>query len=337
MSIVSNNIKYLRRLNGLTQEQFSRKIGIKRSLLGAYEEARANPNLTNLKNMAHAFGISVDQILKNDLRRLRETPDLGLPFNPGTVAPPAPLMREVTTPQPQSLAAIVTKFHPPKPALRLVARPITLKPIRREGFNRPETPVPAPSEGTSFRFNNHYEPTKSPETPPAREEAKSPQQTIQWVKRSDAEEYMANHQNAGYLSRLPSFQLPPLPLGHYRAFEAGADFTYPGALLIGTFVRNWYDIKEGIPYVLVIKSTGIVARRVSNEVKSRGLLVLNSDQEGTPALEVPLRDVLEVWEIKAFLSQTLPEPSPTFPRLKELLGELREELNRTELTDRLLP
>jgi transcriptional regulator with XRE-family HTH domain len=49
MSIVSNNIKYLRRLNGLTQEQFARKIAIKRSLLGAYEEARANPNLTNLK------------------------------------------------------------------------------------------------------------------------------------------------------------------------------------------------------------------------------------------------------------------------------------------------
>lgn len=336
MSIVSNNIKYLRRLNGLTQEQFSRKIGIKRSLLGAYEEARANPNLINLKNMAHAFGISVDQILKNDLRRLRETPDLGLPFNSDTVAPPAPLMREVTTVQPQPLAAIVTKFLPPKPALRLVARPITLKPIRREGFNRPETPVPAPSESNSFRFNNHYEPT-SPEKPTPREEVKSPQQTIQWVKRGEGEEYLLNHQNAGYLSRLPSFQLPPLPSGHYRAFEAGGDFAYPGALLIGTFVRNWYDIKEGMPYVLVIKSAGIVARRVFNQVKTKGILVLNSDQKATPSLEVPLRDVLEVWEIKAFLSQTLPEPSPTFPRLKELLGELRDELNRTELSDRLLP
>ncbi len=336
MSIVSNNIKYLRRLNGLTQEQFSRKIGIKRSLLGAYEEARANPNLINLKNMAHAFGISVDQILKNDLRRLRETPDLGLPFNPATVAPPAPLMREVTTIQPQPLAAIVTKFHPPKPTLRLVARPITLKPIRREGFNRSEPPVQAAPVSTPFRFNNHFEPT-SPEKPTPREEIKAPEQTIQWVKRSESEEYLTNHQNAGYLSRLPSFQLPPLPSGHYRAFEAGTDFTYPGALLIGTFVRNWYDIKEGLPYVLVVKSVGIVARRVFNQVKDKGILVLNSDQEGIPTLEVPLRDVLEVWEIKAFLSQILPEPTPTFPRLKELLGELRDELNRTELSDRLLP
>ncbi|MPR36476.1 helix-turn-helix domain-containing protein [Salmonirosea aquatica] len=335
MSIVSNNIKYLRRLNGLTQEQFSRKIGIKRSLLGAYEEARANPNLTNLKNMAHAFGVSVDQLLKNDLRRLRETPDLGLPFNPAAPAPPAPLMREVATIQPQPLAAIVTKFQPPKPTLRLVARPIALKPIHREHFTRGAAPVPSSSASAPLRFNNHYEPT-SPDRPMPREEPKTPEQTIQWVKRSDVNEYLANHQNAAYLQRLPYFQLPSLPSGHYRAFEAGQDFTYPGALLIGTFVRNWYDIKDGQPYVILIKTTGIVSRRVFNHVKARGVLLLRSDHEAVPDLEVPLRDVLEVWEIKAFLSQAMPEARPTFPKLMHLLGELREELNRTELTDRLL-
>lgn len=166
MSIVSNNIKYLRRLNGLTQEQFSRKIGIKRSLLGAYEEARANPNLTNLKNMAHAFGVSVDQLIKNDLRRLRETPDLGLPFNPAMPAPAAPLMREVTTLQPQPLSAIVTKFQPPKPTLRLVARPITLKPVHRENFDHnPVSPSVKPNS-EPLRFNNHYEHTSTEKPAP---------------------------------------------------------------------------------------------------------------------------------------------------------------------------
>eukprot|EP01031_Cornospumella_fuschlensis_P012665 gene12665-15476_t len=78
MSIVSNNIKYLRRLNGLTQEQFSRRIGIKRSLLGAYEEARANPNLENLKTIAQVFGTSVDSLIKTDIRKIRETPGISL-------------------------------------------------------------------------------------------------------------------------------------------------------------------------------------------------------------------------------------------------------------------
>ena len=80
MTLVSNNIKYLRKLNGLTQEQFSQRIGIKRSLLGAYEEARANPNWNTLITIAKLFNTSVDQLLKQDLRKIRETPDLSLPI-----------------------------------------------------------------------------------------------------------------------------------------------------------------------------------------------------------------------------------------------------------------
>jgi transcriptional regulator with XRE-family HTH domain len=179
MSIVSNNIKYLRRLNGLTQEQFARKIGIKRSLLGAYEEARANPNLTNLKNMAHAFGVSVDNLLKNDLRKLRETPDLGLPFNPAALSPASPLLRETTPTAPQPLAAVINRFQPPRPTLRLVARPITLKPVHRENFIR-ENPSPASASSGPLRFNNHYE-NAAQARPASPEELRSPQQAIQWV------------------------------------------------------------------------------------------------------------------------------------------------------------
>ena len=91
MSIVSNNLKYLRRLNGLTQEQFSRKIGIKRSLLGAYEEARANPNLDNLKKIASVFGISVDNLIKTDIRKIRETPGLYAPIPSPAPIPASPL------------------------------------------------------------------------------------------------------------------------------------------------------------------------------------------------------------------------------------------------------
>ena len=41
MTLISNNIKVLRKKAGFTQEQLSAKIGIKRSVLGAYEEGRA--------------------------------------------------------------------------------------------------------------------------------------------------------------------------------------------------------------------------------------------------------------------------------------------------------
>ena len=329
MSLVSNNIKYLRRLNGLTQEQFARKIGIKRSLLGAYEEARANPNLTNLKNMATAFGVSVDHLLKNDLRRLRETPDLGIPFNPA-FKPMAPLIQdEAPAPPapPQPLSAIVAKFQPPKPTLRMVARPIALKPVRPEKFERSAAQTPTNATNAPLRFNNHYEENGATKPAPP-EEPKSPQQTIQWVKRSQENEYLGYYQNTAFLNRLPVFHLPNLSSGHYRAFEASEDFSFPGALLVGGFVRNWYDIKDGTHYVLVVKNTGIVSRKVYNQVKAKGILLLRSDDEKRTDLEIPIRDVLEVWEIKAFVSQTMPAPKPSHEKLKKILSELRDELNR---------
>ena len=52
MSIISQNIKHLRKSNGWTQGDFAEKIDIKRSLVGAYEESRADPRLNNLLNMS---------------------------------------------------------------------------------------------------------------------------------------------------------------------------------------------------------------------------------------------------------------------------------------------
>ena len=44
---INENIRYLRKKKGWTQEKFSSKIGIKRSLVGAYEEGRSDARLNN--------------------------------------------------------------------------------------------------------------------------------------------------------------------------------------------------------------------------------------------------------------------------------------------------
>ena len=67
MSIVSNNIKFLRKREHLTQEKLAQKIGIKRSLIGAYEEGRADPRLNNLLKMSELFGVSVDTLIGRDI------------------------------------------------------------------------------------------------------------------------------------------------------------------------------------------------------------------------------------------------------------------------------
>ncbi len=67
---VNENIRFLRKKKGWTQEKFSKKIGIKRSLVGAYEEGRSDPRLNNLLKMCDVFSISLDNILKKDVSKL---------------------------------------------------------------------------------------------------------------------------------------------------------------------------------------------------------------------------------------------------------------------------
>lgn len=67
MSIAGQNLKYLRKLRGWTQEEFANKLRIKRSLIGAYEEERADPRLEVLEIVADIFKLTLDELLLKDL------------------------------------------------------------------------------------------------------------------------------------------------------------------------------------------------------------------------------------------------------------------------------
>jgi transcriptional regulator with XRE-family HTH domain len=67
MAISNQNLKYLRKLRGWTQEEFASKLRIKRSLLGAYEEERAEPRIDVLEIVCDIFKLTLDDILRKDL------------------------------------------------------------------------------------------------------------------------------------------------------------------------------------------------------------------------------------------------------------------------------
>lgn len=67
MSIANKNLKYLRKLRGWTQEEFAQKLRIKRSLLGAYEEERAEPRIDILEVVADMFRLTLDDLLRKDV------------------------------------------------------------------------------------------------------------------------------------------------------------------------------------------------------------------------------------------------------------------------------
>ena len=98
--MININLKFCRRELALTQAQMADKLGIKRSLVGAYEEGRAEPRLATLVNMARLFGITLDQLVTTDFSKKKNTKIIGSLPAPGPTAaenddndnpePPAP-------------------------------------------------------------------------------------------------------------------------------------------------------------------------------------------------------------------------------------------------------
>ncbi|MCC6288823.1 MAG: LexA family transcriptional regulator [Chitinophagaceae bacterium] len=70
-SLAGQNLKYLRKLRGWTQEEFATKLGIKRSLVGAYEEERADPRIDVLEKLCDMFKLTLDDLMRRDLTEVK--------------------------------------------------------------------------------------------------------------------------------------------------------------------------------------------------------------------------------------------------------------------------
>jgi transcriptional regulator with XRE-family HTH domain len=73
MAYANQNLRYLRKLRGWTQEEFANKLNIKRSLLGAYEEERAEPRIDVLEQVGDMFKLTLDDLLRKDISEQKGT------------------------------------------------------------------------------------------------------------------------------------------------------------------------------------------------------------------------------------------------------------------------
>lgn len=67
MDNVGLNIKFLRKKNGLTQDDLAKKLGVGRAKIGSYEEGRALPKLSLLQFLAEHFNLSLDDLVNKEL------------------------------------------------------------------------------------------------------------------------------------------------------------------------------------------------------------------------------------------------------------------------------
>lgn len=249
---LNENIRYIRKQLHCTQDQFAKKLDIKRSLVGAYEEGRAVPRLESLRKIAELFKISVDVLIGKDL----------------TVG-----------------ATIVSSDH------------------KRGG----EVLVITQDE--------------------------SRKQNIQFVPYKAAAGYLNGYADPEFISELPRFRLPVLSHGTYRAFEIKGDSMLPilpGTIVIGDYVENLSEIKNGKTYILVTQNDGIVYKRVFNYLSDNGKLFLVSDNRQYAPYPIDPQDIIEAWSAKAYVSVQFPDvdssPDVSLEQLSHTVMTLQQEI-----------
>lgn len=223
---MNETIRAIRKKLNLTQDQFATQLDIKRSLVGAYEEGRAEPRLELIQKIADLAHLSVDDFMRG----------------------------EVAAGETKSLKR---------------GKEVVVVTIDREE-----------------RDNINLVPQKA------------------------AAGYLNGYADVEYVKELPSFRLPMLKQGNFRAFEISGDSMLPilpGTVVIGEYVEDIAALKNGKTYVLVTEREGVVYKRVFNYVAENGKLFLVSDNRQYSPYQIDASEVLEAWQAKAYISVQFPD------------------------------
>lgn len=134
--------------------------------------------------------------------------------------------------------------------------------------------------------------------------SENPKTNIELVPAKAIAGYIAGMKDSSYFLELPRFYLPKLSEGTYRAFEIEGDSMppiQPGYIVIGRFVEHARDLKSGHRYILAVREEGIAFKRVISELDLNQRLILASDNPEYLPYSVSAQDVLEAWELTAFI------------------------------------
>lgn len=257
MQLVTSNIRHLRKGAGYTQAQLAEKLDIKRSLVGAYEEGRAEPKLSTLINVARLFDVSLDELITADLMK--------------------------------------------------------------EGAKRGTAAGSSKTSGDNLRVLAIT----------VNDEEK---ENIELVPYKASAGYLNGYADAEFMEELPRFRLPMLGVGGtYRAFEISGDSMLPiasGTVIVGRYVDDWTQIKDGTPCIIVSQKEGIVFKRVFNKIKDTAVLHLHSDNPVYSPYEVHVEDVVEIWEAKSYISSTFPIADLSLNKLSSIVLDLQKEVQK---------
>jgi len=154
--------------------------------------------------------------------------------------------------------------------------------------------------------------------------------TIELVSEKAKAGYTNSYADPEYIAQLPVFQLPFLSKNKkYRAFPIDGDSMLPipdGAIVVGEYVQNFYDIISGKAYIVLTMEEGIVFKIIKKMNKQKGELTLKPLNRQYKPYTIPINEIREVWRFSLFLNFELPAASPEYQDVMYSLNELKGDV-----------
>ncbi len=153
---------------------------------------------------------------------------------------------------------------------------------------------------------------------------------IEFVNEKAKAGYVTSFADPEFIGNLPVFQLPFLSKEKkYRAFTISGDSMLPipgGSVVIGEFVQNFYNIKNGEGYIIVTRDEGIVFKIVENYISESRSLLLSSLNSLFKSYKLPIIELKEAWKFVCYLNTEIPEPESDIQKVLQSVNALQREL-----------
>ena len=122
--------------------------------------------------------------------------------------------------------------------------------------------------------------------------------------------YTTGFSDPEFISVLPTFQLPFLKKDRkYRTFPIKGDSMPPvsnGSYVVGEYVDNWSNIKDGFPHIVVTLDDGIVFKNVHKRLTDNQSFQLCSTNPSYEPYEVHANSIVEIWKFVNYISSDMP-------------------------------
>jgi transcriptional regulator with XRE-family HTH domain len=119
--------------------------------------------------------------------------------------------------------------------------------------------------------------------------------------------YLQGFSDENYIESLPRISLPFTDVGKFRGFPIQGDSMPPlesGAYVIGKYVEDVADIKDGKTYVVLTQNDGLVYKRLYNKIEKDGTIHLHSDNKAYYPYQIKPEEVFELWSFVCSLNPT---------------------------------